>query len=188
GDLAWFVFWFLTKTGGFLDFYAGFGFNIDHFQASGRTAIHYALENLNPAARTLFVHNTMTGPADIEAAHQWSDRVYWATCANANLYIENRMPYYKHFIDHNAKMTIGTDSLTSNWQLSVLEELKTISRFQSYIDLDTLLRWATLNGAEALGFEADLGSFDQGKKPGVLHLDLDEDLKIKAKHQVTRLV
>lgn len=179
---------FLTKTGGFLDFYAGFGFNIDHFKASGQTAIHYALANMNPAARTLFVHNTMTGPADIEAAQQWSDRVYWATCANANLYIENRMPYYKHFIEQDAKMTIGTDSLTSNWQLSVLEELKTISRYQSYVDLDTLLRWATLNGAEALGFEADLGSFEKGKKPGVLHLDLDEDLKIKAKHQVKRLV
>lgn len=179
---------FLGKTGGFIDFYQSFNFPIDHFQAIAKTSIHYAMENMNPACRTLFVHNTMTTPADIQAAHAWSDRVYWATCANANLYIENRLPYYQHFMDHQAKVTIGTDSLTSNWQLSVLEELKTIARFQSYVPLETLLRWATLNGAEALGFEADFGSFEVGKTPGINLLNIGEDLKISGDTTVSRLL
>lgn len=179
---------FLTKTGGFLDFYRNFGFDISHFQASGKTAIHYALENMNPACRTLFVHNTMTGAADIQAAHAWGDRVYWATCANANLYIENRMPNYKPFLDLHAKMTIGTDSLTSNWQLSVLEEMKAIAKYQSYVPFKTLLQWATLNGAEALGFEEELGSLEKGKRPGLLLLDLDENLKLEMSTSVKRLV
>jgi cytosine/adenosine deaminase-related metal-dependent hydrolase len=67
-------------------------------------------------------------------------------------------------------MTIGTDSLTSNWQLSVLEELRTISKYQSYVPFDTLLRWATINGAEALQFDGELGSLELGKKPGLLAL------------------
>lgn len=121
------------------------------------------MDNMDPNQRTLFVHNTMTSDADIKAAHKWSDKVYWATCANANLYIENRLPNYKTFIDNNACMTIGTDSLTSNWRLSILDEMKTISKYQSYVDFETLLRWATLNGAEALGFEDELGSFEVGK-------------------------
>jgi cytosine/adenosine deaminase-related metal-dependent hydrolase len=180
---------FLTKTGGFLDFYKNFGFNIDDFQASGRTAIHYALANMNPASRTLFVHNTMTGTADIRAAHQWGgNRVYWATCANANLYIENRMPNYQPFLDEKAKMTIGTDSLTSNWQLSILDEMKTIAKYQSYVPFQELLRWATINGAEALGFEQDLGSFESGKKPGVLLLNMDENLNLRSDTVVKRLV
>jgi len=180
---------FLTGTGGFLDFFKAFNFPIDHFQPTGKNSIYYALEHLNPKNRNLFVHNTMTTPTDIQAAQAWGgDRVYWATCANANLYIENRMPHYKYFMDMNAKMTIGTDSLTSNWQLSVLEEMKTIARYQSYVPFEMLIRWATLNGAEALGFEADLGSIEAGKKPGLNLLNLDAELKIGADTQVTKLI
>mgnify|MGYP005842645855 FL=1 len=179
---------FVNKTGDFLEFYKTFGFPIEHFQPTGSTSIHYALAHLNPRNRNLFVHNTMTTPADIQAAQAWSDRVYWATCANANLYIENRLPLYQHFIENNARLTIGTDSLTSNWQLSVLEEMKTIARYQSYVPFETLLRWATLNGAEALGFEADFGSIEVGKTPGLNLLNLDADLQLKADTQVQRLV
>ncbi len=180
---------FLNKTGDFLKFYDAFQISIDSFQPTKRTAIHYALENMNPTCRTLFVHNTMTRPEDIEAAHNWGgDNIYWATCANANLYIENRMPQYQKFLDANAKMTIGTDSLTSNWQLSVLDELRTISKFQSYIPFETLLRWATLNGAEALGFESELGSIEKGKTPGLNLLNLDKDLLITNDTKVKKLV
>jgi cytosine/adenosine deaminase-related metal-dependent hydrolase len=166
---------FLKGDGGFFEFYKNFGFDLSGFNATGKTSIHYAMAHMDAARRTLFVHNTLTTPADIEAAQAWSDQVYWATCANANLYIENRLPVYKYFIDAGARMTIGTDSLTSNWQLSILEEMKTISRYQSYVSFETLLQWATLNGAMALGMEDKLGSFETGKTPGVLVLDFDPE-------------
>lgn len=179
---------FLTKTGGFLDFYKSFNIPLEQFQPSGKTAIHYALEQMDPHTRTLFVHNTMTTPEDIRAAHNWSDKVYWATCANANLYIENRLPNYRYFLESKARMTIGTDSLTSNWQLSVLEEMKTIARYQSYVPFETLLRWATLNGAEALGFADTLGSIEPGKKPGLNLLDMDAELDLTGDTKVEKLV
>ena len=137
--------------------------------------------------KTLFVHNTLTSEADIQTAQSWSDKVYWATCPNANLYIENRLPNYQNFLNTNAKLTIGTDSLTSNWQLSVLEEMKTIARFQSYIPFETLLKWATLNGAEALGFDDKLGSLEVGKQPGILLLNLDENLQLQNDSSVKRV-
>ncbi len=158
---------FNSKTGGFLDFYKGFNFSLDHFNATKKNSIFYAMENMNPEAKTLFVHNTLTSKADIEAAHKWSNKVYWATCANANLYIENRLPDYQVFLDTNAKMTIGTDSLTSNWKLSVLDEMKTILKYKSYLNFETVLKWATLNGADALGYEDQLGSIEIGKAPGI---------------------
>ncbi len=178
---------FLTKTGGFIDFYGSFGISLDKFEATGKTSIHYALEHMNPNNRTLFVHNTLMNAEDIAAAHAWSDNVYWATCANANLYIENRLPNYQLFMDTDAKMTIGTDSLTSNWQLSIIEEMKTIAKYQSYVPFETILKWATLNGAEALGFETDLGSIEVGKTPGLNLLNLGEDLKLSAGTVVKKL-
>lgn len=179
---------FRSKTGGFQEFYEMFQIPLTEFEATGRNSIHYALENLNPKQRNLFVHNTMCSPDDIQAAQNWSNNAFWATCPNANLYIENRLPNYRFFLDAGAQMTIGTDSLTSNWQLSVLEEMKTIARFQSYVSFETLLQWATLNGARALGFEADLGSIEVGKTPGINLLDIGGDLKLQASTSVMRLI
>ena len=185
---------FLSKTGDFLNFYGGFNIPLDSFQATGQTAIHYALAHMDPRCRHLFVHNTLTTPEDIAAARAWGQNgIYWATCANANLYIENRLPNYQYFLDADAKMTIGTDSLTSNWQLSVLEELKTISKYQSYVPFATLIKWATLNGAEALQFDDELGSISVGKKPGLLLLtnlegDQPDNFRISSATQVNRLL
>jgi len=169
---------FLNGGGDFYKFYNGFGMNLDHFQKTGLSSIHYGLKHMDPEHRTLFVHNTLTKPDEIEAAHGWNKNVYWATCPNANLYIENKLPDYSSFINANALMTIGTDSLTSNWQLSVLEEMKTISRYQSGISFDTLLQWATINGAKALGMDEELGSLEEGKQPGVLLLNYDPDTEM----------
>lgn len=179
---------FLSGESGFVDLFGGFGMDMSGLHPTGKTAIHYAMENMDPTQRTLFVHNTLTSAVDIQAAHAWSDQVYWATCANANLYIENRLPNYQVFIDNQARMTIGTDSLTSNWQLSVLAEMKTIARYQSSVAFPTLLEWATINGARALGLEEELGSLEVGKKPGLNLLNLDAKLSFNADTQVTKLL
>lgn len=162
---------FETGSGGFVDFYKDFGFSLDHFKNVGKSSIHYILDNLKPEFKTIFVHNTMTTIEDIYSAHSWNQQCYWATCPNANLYIENRLPDYKVFTNSKAKVTIGTDSLTSNWQLSIWEEIKTIRKYQSYLPLETLLTWATINGAEALGYEDRLGSITLGKRPGLVLIE-----------------
>jgi len=179
---------FLDKSGDFLDFYKGFNIGMDHFEPIGRGSIYYALKEMDAAQRTLFVHNTTTTAEDIQAAQYWNSRAYWATCPNANLYIENRLPNYQAFLDCNAKVTIGTDSLTSNWQLSILEEMKTIQRYQSYVPFETLLQWATLNGAEALGMEQELGSLEVGKSPGLVLLNLDDQFVLQKDTSARRII
>jgi cytosine/adenosine deaminase-related metal-dependent hydrolase len=166
---------FQSGSGDFLPFFEKFKFHMDDFPRTGQSSIHFVMQHLDPNQRILFVHNTLTSKADIGAAQSWSEKVYWATCPNANLYIENKLPFYKHFIDDASRMTIGTDSLSSNWQLSILEEMKTISQYQSYVPFETLLLWATLNGAEALGMEKEMGSIDTGKTPGILLLTIDPE-------------
>lgn len=161
---------FVTGQGGFREWYESWGMDMSTFVPSGRNSIHYAMTHMDPSQKTLLVHNTMTTQADIEAAQQWSPDVYWATCPQANLYIENRLPYYQSFVDAGARMTIGTDSLTSNWNLDIWSEVKTILRYASYVTLDQAIVWATINGATALGYEDRLGSLEAGKQPGVNHI------------------
>jgi aminodeoxyfutalosine deaminase len=165
---------FLDKSGGFIPFYAGFGNALADFSPTGRSAIHYAIENMDANQKTIFVHNTLTNADGIDAANAWSKNVYWATCPNANLYIENRLPDFRLFLEKNQAMTIGTDSLTSNWQLSIFEEIKTIHKYCSYIPLQTLIAWATINGARALGYDDTLGSIEVGKSPGLVSIPIIE--------------
>jgi len=185
---------FRHGTGPFFDFFKGFGASIEGFEATGKGSIFHAMQRMDPEKRTLFVHNTLTTAEGIRAAKAWGNNgVFFATCPNANLYIENRLPRYDTFIAEEAKMTVGTDSLTSNWQLSVLEELRTISKYQSYVSFDTLLTWATINGAEALQFDQDLGSLEVGKKPGLLSLtelegETPDSFRIGVRTQVQRIV
>jgi cytosine/adenosine deaminase-related metal-dependent hydrolase len=49
-----------------------------------------------------------------------------------------------------------------------LDELKTIQQHHPEIPLEEMLGWATLNGARALQMDKHLGSFELGKKPGVV--------------------
>lgn len=158
---------FKSKSGDFIKFYESFGINLENFNPVQDSSLSYALEHLDPNHRTLLVHNTLTTAKDIKEAQTWSGKIFWATCPNANLYIENRLPDYRLFLEENAKMTIGTDSLTSNWSLSVLDEIQTITKLQSFVPFEELLKWATINGAQALGFYDQLGSFEVGKRPGV---------------------
>ncbi len=176
---------FKNKTGGFLPFFREFEAEIPDFLPSGKSSPHYTMQQLpDPDFRLLLVHNTCTTEEDIRAVQTYNPQTYWVSCPNANLYIENRLPTYGLFLKAEAKVALGTDSLTSNWQLSILEEMKTICRYQSFIPLETLVEWACLNGAKALGFEKELGSLEAGKKPGINLVNLNEEGKLYSESEV----
>jgi cytosine/adenosine deaminase-related metal-dependent hydrolase len=96
---------------------------------------------------------------------------FWCLCPNANQYIEKTMPPIELLQKHDAKIIVGTDSLASNWSLNILDELKTIQKYNPSIPLAEMLTWATLNGALALQMDKRLGSFETGKKPGVVLIE-----------------
>ena len=106
--------------------------------------------------KVLLVHNTFAKHEDIRPN-------YYCTCPKANLFIEKTLPDYTIF--NSEKLCVGKDSLASNTSLSILEELQII-KTNSNFDLNTLLKIASKNGAEALGF-SNLGTFEKGKTPGV---------------------
>ncbi|HYC27929.1 MAG TPA: amidohydrolase family protein, partial [Chitinophagaceae bacterium] len=90
---------------------------------------------------------------------------------NANLYITGMLPPADLFIRHDCKIVLGTDSLASNHQLSILAEMNTLKKHLPHLSYEQMLTWATSNGAKALGIDGQFGSFEQGKQPGVLLID-----------------
>src|SRR5262249_31517363 len=61
------------------------------------------------------------------------------------------------------RVALGTDSLASNPDLSVLEEARFVWGRHPELDAAEVLRLATLAGAEALGWEDQTGSLTPGK-------------------------
>ena len=131
-------------------------------------------KKFSSASSVILVHNTFTKQEDIDYVNQNKPKirlVSFCLCPNANLYIENTLPPVDMLIKNNCNIVVGTDSLASNHQLSILEELKTISKIFPGISTETLLQWATINGAKALQMEKSLGSFEKGKKPGIVLIE-----------------
>jgi aminodeoxyfutalosine deaminase len=160
-----------------------------HWQPSGKTSLSTCLDQINSEIPVQLVHNTFSGLEDIRLANQKMKSLFWCICANANLFIESVLPDIQLLSDEGCLLTIGTDSYASNTSLSVLNELKTISKYYRHIELADLLKWATLNGASFLEVDNELGSFDKEKTPGVnliTGLDLIE-LKLTGASKIQRI-
>jgi aminodeoxyfutalosine deaminase len=168
----------LYKTGGgdYLRFFKIFGLDKSPFPVTGLSSIRSVLPYFNNGQTIFLVHNTCMQEEDILWANEYAAanglQLVYCICINANLYIENKVPPVDLLIKHNCHIVLGTDSYSSNWQLSIAKEIEALQKYFPHIPLATILQWATSNGAMALGWENELGSFihhtiSPSIKPGV---------------------
>ena len=167
---------YLNKTGGFLELYKNFDIDITSFVPTGQSSFKSWLPYFTNQQSIISVHNTCIKQADIDFfTHQPASAVmqlYFCICINANKYIEQKTPPFELLRNSNCPIIIGTDSYASNWQLNIWEEIKAIQlETACKIPLSEILQWATINGARALRMDNLLGSFDKGKKPGVVLIE-----------------
>jgi cytosine/adenosine deaminase-related metal-dependent hydrolase len=149
--------------------------SLDFFEPTGLTSVRSVLPYFKKAYRSILVHNSFTSVEDIQTVQKEMPNSFWCICANANQYIEQTMPPIELLRSNAANIIVGTDSYASNWSLNILDELKTIQKHLPNIPLDEMLSWSTINGARALQMEKHLGSFETGKKPGVVIIENIDD-------------
>jgi cytosine/adenosine deaminase-related metal-dependent hydrolase len=166
---------FTNRQGAFMEMYQKMNIEASFFEPSGKSSLQTYLPYLKNYKSLVLVHNVCTTAADIgfEKLHSLKHNLatHYCFCPNANLYITNTLPDVNLFIEQDCSIVLGTDSLASNHQLSILEEIKTLQKNFPGISLPTMLQWATINGAKALQMEDQLGSFEKGKKPGVVLIE-----------------
>lgn len=150
------------------EWYAKVGFKCDF--------LHYGSPAERIVASTpkerpiLLVHNCAISERDVEIIkNHFSAPISWVLCPRSNAYISGIEPRSVELLRSfggDINICIGTDSLASNWSLSVVEELK---RFHD-VPLEELLHWATINGARALGIADKYGSIEVGKCSGIVNI------------------
>jgi cytosine/adenosine deaminase-related metal-dependent hydrolase len=147
-----------------------------HHQPTNKSSLRSCFDKLLKAKNAILVHNTFTKQEDIDYIKQlqaanYKPQIFFCLCVNANKYIEDALPPIELFRKNSCTIVLGTDSLASNWSLSILDEIKTIRKNFPKIPLSEILQWATSNGAKALEMDNHLGSLEKGKKPGIVLID-----------------
>ncbi|MEO6327302.1 MAG: amidohydrolase family protein [Ginsengibacter sp.] len=182
---------FLKGTGDLLRMYEKLNIDNSFFSPSRKTSLQTYFHKLSKAASVILVHNTFTSQADIDYVNKnkpGHQLVAFCVCPNANMYIEDTLPPVELLVKNDCFITIGTDSLASNHSLNILDEMKTIQHYFPILSLEKILQWATFNGAKALQMDEAIGSFEKGKKPGVILLENVDGLKLKKESTCKRLL
>lgn len=182
---------FMEGKGAFIKMYEMMNIDNSFYRAKKIRSVQTYFKKFSSAASVILVHNTFTQQQDIDYITNYSNHgqlVSFCLCPNANLYIESSLPDVELFIKNECHIVLGTDSLASNHQLDILEEIKTITKNFPSVKSESLLMWATINGAKALQMETAIGSFEKGKKPGIVLIENLEGEKITEKSKVKRLL
>lgn len=94
------------------------------------------------------------------------------TCPRSNGHTGAGAPPLQDFYDAGVRVAVGTDSLASSPDLNVFAELATMRALAPAVPATSLLRSATIEGARALGFDADYGTIEPGKRARLIAIDL----------------
>jgi len=180
---------FISGNGKLIETFRKANIDLGEFELTGRNSLLSVLEYLPDKNNILLVHNTYTKKEDVELINQKFEKLFWCLCPSSNLHLENRLPDLSVF-KNLPNVILGTDSLASNHSLSILNEMKLISQSYPDISFNTLIEWASINGARALKIEEKYGSLGKNKIPGLnLITNFDfERMQLTEKSEVKKLI
>jgi len=138
-----------------------------YWQPAGLEHLHRLLQSFDKEVGLMLVHNVWASGRDIAYAKSHFSRLTWVFCPRSNEYVFRQLPDVQPFLELGATIALGTDSPASNNGLSILEEMKILQERDPRIRFGDMLRWATLNGAKALGLDGVAGSLAAGLRPGL---------------------
>jgi 5-methylthioadenosine/S-adenosylhomocysteine deaminase len=143
----------------------------------GRTPTAY-LDSLGVLDdRTLLAHGVFLNDEDIRTVAARGSHVMH--CPKSNAKLGDGIAPIPACLSAGVSVALGTDSMVSNNNLDMLEEMRfgalihrAVTRDPSIVTAGQMFRMATINGARALGLAGELGSLRRGKKADMALLDL----------------
>lgn len=161
----------------------------------GKSSLHYFIERLKDAhpapykEHILLVHNVCLSQDAVDAALEVMENPYWALCPLSNIFIHNALPPVELMRKNGLKITVGTDSLSSNDDYDMIAEVYCLQKNFPEVPLGEIFTWACTNGAEFLSRSDVLGRIAPGMRPGLVLVEgIDEDGRLKEECKSIRLI
>jgi cytosine/adenosine deaminase-related metal-dependent hydrolase len=123
--------------------------------------------------RPLLAHVNYLRDADIEVLRRAQASVVW--CPRTHRYFGHPPHRWRELLDAGVNVCVGTDSLASNPDLSILEELRAVRHVAADIAPSRIIELGTIRGARALGEEARIGSLTPGKSADFVSVTIEHD-------------
>ena len=160
---------------------------------TGKSSLLYFIDRLlkgHPAPfdeHILLVHECCLDQEGVDAVKAVMNHPFVAVCPLSNLFIHNALPPIDLMRRNGLKVCVGTDSLSSNDDLNIVDELFCLQWNFPEVPLGELFTWASRNGAEFLA-KPEFGTLEAGKRPGLVFVDnLDADGRLTAASKSRRL-
>jgi cytosine/adenosine deaminase-related metal-dependent hydrolase len=119
-----------------------------------------------PAETVLYAHGNYLGPAA-------GLRGSIVCCPRTHAAFGHAPHPFRELLARGVNVALGTDSLASNPDLSILDEMRFLRRCHPDLPGAVILRMGTLAGAAALGWERETGSLTPGKSADWITVPLD---------------
>lgn len=120
--------------------------------------------------RMLVVHGVQFREADLQRLAFHGATV--VSCPRGNRLTGAGRPPAAAFFHSGVRVAVGTDSLASVPDLNLFAELAELRRLAPHVPASRLLESATVQGARALGFDADFGAIEAGKRDRLIAVDV----------------
>ena len=162
----------MDGTGEFHDFLARMEVLPADWTPPGVPPLEY-LEKLGVLHNLILIHcNYLDSDSASRILEGHSSVVY---CPRSSAFFGHKNHPVRQLLDMGVNVALGTDSLASNDSLSILDEMRFLSRLRKDLKAEEIIRLATLNGAAALGFGGQLGRLARGYWADMTVLDLPEN-------------
>ena len=138
----------------------------DTWQPPGCGPVEYVARLGLVNDRLIAVHGVQF--TDAELARLAAAGATVVTCPRSNRWTGAGTPPVERFYASGVRIAIGTDSLASVEDLNLFHEMAAVRRLAPSVAASRILRSATLDGAEALGFGRDFGSIEAGKRAALI--------------------
>ena len=135
------------------------------------------LRQLARSPRSLAIHGNYFDAEEIAFAAAHRDRMSVVYCPRTHAYFEHEPYPLAAMIEAGVRVALGTDSRASNPDLNLLSEVQDVALRFPQIDPAILLRMATFDAAEALGFGELVGSLNPGKRAEIKMVRCDGNLR-----------
>lgn len=167
----------------------------DIFKKTEKLPVQYLEEIGFLGNKTILVHAVWLTKGEVVMLGKTKTKVVHCPVSNMKLSSGGVTPLIEMF-ENSVVVALGTDSVASNNSLNMLEEMKVTGLLHKHHRWDAkaatvqqIIDMATINAAEIINKEKELGSLEEGKLADIITLGIKENLwPISKKNLLSQLI
>jgi cytosine/adenosine deaminase-related metal-dependent hydrolase len=132
------------------------------------------LRMLAESPRALIVHGNYLDAGELSYLAAQRERMSLVYCPRTHDYFFHSPYPLGQALALGVRVALGTDSRASNPDLCLFDEMRHVARTHPTVDPQQVLRMGTLDGAESLGYQGQMGSITPGKRNELIAIPLSD--------------